>query len=115
MAEAPITGDAEEPLDGWELGDNPCEYFVLDDQLNDEQYIYIELYHARYFTEDWLRALMTTLREFPGWGVGLRAFEAGYILVFADRLMVTGPNFEQCTDIACVVRMGQANMLRVEF
>jgi hypothetical protein len=41
MGECPVedSHDVENPygLDGWELGDNPCDYFIVDDQYNHER------------------------------------------------------------------------------
>jgi len=108
MGECPISDDKQIPFVDWHCGDrDPLDFFVVDDQYNDECYIYIEIVRPRAFTDAWLRDLMRTLAVHPGWGVGILAWPKAYMLAFAERLMVTGKLFEQCRDFDCVVREGQ--------
>jgi hypothetical protein len=58
-----------------------------------------------------VRDLMATLGNHPGWGIGITTVQSAYILVFADRLMVTGSAFEACNDLTAVIRAGQASLL----
>lgn len=98
-------------LDDWTSGDrDPIDYFVIDDQYNDERYVYVEVVRPAAFTEAWLRDLMRTLARQPGWGAGLVSFRKGYVLVFADRIIVTGKPFAKCRDLTDVVRQGRAEM-----
>lgn len=106
MGECPLDVDVEDPygLRTWPLGDDPCVFYVVDDQYNDERYLYVEVHDEQHFTERWLCDLAETLRQFPGWGIGICNLNLAYILVFEDRLMVTGPIFEYCEDLASVVK-----------
>ena len=109
--ERPITDNPDvNDIDDWPLGAGPegSDYWVIDDWWNTERYVYLELPNPAAFTAQWLRDVMNALRPFPGWGVGIMAFEKPYILAFADKLMVTGSIFEKCSDLECVVRQGQA-------
>jgi hypothetical protein len=107
MGERAITNDKAISDERWPRGDHPEDFYVVDDQLNHDWYIYVEIETPSVFTEAWLRDLVGTLSDYPGWGVGLIAFRFAYILVFADKLMVTGKIFENCHDIACVVSQAQ--------
>jgi hypothetical protein len=112
MGERPITADADTP-DSWPLGDpEPTDFFVVDDQLNHERYIYVEVESARAFTKEWLLDLMHSLGPHSGWGVGIITIEEAYILAFADKLMVTGTVFGNCSDIDCIVTQVQAGFAR---
>lgn len=113
LGECPVTGDHEPRIDEWLPGDaDPIDFFVIDDQYNHEQYVYVEIVEAPAFEGEWLRRLMQTLTEFPGWGAGILAFKSAYILVFADKIMVTGSIFENCRDFDGVVRQGQAELAK---
>ncbi|HUO09932.1 MAG TPA: hypothetical protein VM008_16630 [Phycisphaerae bacterium] len=117
MGECPISTAEEPPSNQWPLGDaRPSDYFIVDDQLNDERYIYVEIVRPGAFTVEWLRDLVHTLAEYPGWGVGMQinALKAGYILAFADKLMVTGEPFVDCHDFASVVYGAQAALARLQ-
>ncbi|MBI3466578.1 MAG: hypothetical protein HY000_26490 [Planctomycetes bacterium] len=107
MGECPLDAPVRSPYGlrgAWPLGDDPCVFFVVDDQYNDERYIYLEVCREEQFTEHWLYNLSDALRDFPGWGIGIKNLNLAYILVFEDRLMVTGPIFEECEDVPSVVR-----------
>ena len=107
MGECPIT-DASEPPQEWPVGDpHPIDYFVVDDQYNHKRYVYVEVVRPTAFMRKWLLELVRAMGQFPGWGVGVMAFEKAYILAFGDRLMVTGEIFAACTDFVGVVHSGQ--------
>jgi hypothetical protein len=93
-----VTGPDEGP-DGWPK--NPA-YYVVDDQYNSELYHYAEVYERAALSEAWVAAVMRTLAGHPGWGVGVKNIKGGYLLIFADRVMVTGPVFAGCNDLAAV-------------
>jgi hypothetical protein len=93
-------GAAERDADV-DFGD--LDYWVVDDQYNDERYQYIEVCKPRGMTLAWLRDVMATLKRYPHWGAGIVGLGEGYMLVFADRLMVTGPRFEGATTFDGVV------------
>jgi hypothetical protein len=110
MGECPIT-DGEDTPESWLLADRDrLDFFVVDDQLNHERYVYVEIERPEAFTGEWLRDLVHTLADHDGWGVGIMAWPNAYMLVFADKLMVTGKRFERCRDFDCVVRQGRSTM-----
>ncbi len=109
MGVCPITDDTEIPFHNWHVADRDAiDFFVVDDQYNDERYIYVEIELPSAFTERWLRGLMRILTDYPGWGVGIEGLPQAYILAFADKLMVSGRIFKKCRDLECIVRQGQA-------
>ncbi len=87
-----------------DAGGRGMRYWVVDDQYNDELYQYVDVLDPEGFSEGWLAAVGGVLRRRPGWGVGVGHLRDGYILIFGDRLMVTGPIFEDCRDQAAVLR-----------
>jgi hypothetical protein len=78
-------------------------YWIVDDQYNDERYQNMEVYKPEGWTIEWLTALIGRLREHKGWAISIGNIDQGHLLVFADRLMVTGPTFENCDDLESVV------------
>jgi hypothetical protein len=107
-----MDGVEEPDIMQWERGDpKPRDFFILDDQLNHEMYVYVEILCGEAFTSEWLTALTRTMASYPSWGVGIIAFPKSYILAFADKLMVTGPVFEPCQDFECVIRRGREAIL----
>jgi hypothetical protein len=91
-------------------------YWVVEDQYNDERYQYVEICKAAGATVPWLLDLMKTLRRARFWGVGIEVPE-GYLLVFEDRVMVSGPTFRDAHTVGEVLaRIRQAEELtaRVE-
>jgi hypothetical protein len=99
--------DADEWLSLWERGDKDAVYFVVDDQCNSERYQYVECTNPQYFTKEWILDLMATLREVPGWGIGIDSVPGGYALLFADRIMVTGSCLENAHDLPSFVESVQ--------
>jgi len=95
--------DAGEFLAAWESGDANPAYFVIDDQYNDELYQYVEVCGTAHFTTEWIEELTASLAKWPGWGIGIVNINQGYLLVFADRLMVQGPCFAEADDLASIV------------
>ena len=99
-----VPGDASDVFTAWgKTADSDPVYFVLDDQLNHERYQYVECLNPDHFTEAWIRDLMAALVGFRGWGIGIKNIPGGYILVFADRLMVTGHCFEGVNDLSSLI------------
>jgi len=88
----------------------PDFYLIWGDYYGlDHKYLYLQVCDPTKLTEAWLRAVAITLRRHPGWGIGVqnchegRTLE-GYILVFADRVMVSGTPFKSCSDLASLAR-----------
>lgn len=112
MGECPISDDEGIDYLNWPVENRkPLDFYVCDDQYNSERYVYVEVENARVFTEKWLQGLMRTIAEYPGWGIGIKGLRDGYILVFADKLMVAGPTFGHCNDIVSVVRAGKSSFV----
>jgi hypothetical protein len=86
--------------------DDPV-YFVIDDHLNDERYQHVEVLRPDGLTADWVRAVAAFLFRRRGWGVGVTTIPRGYLLIFADKLMVTGPTFRGCRTVEAVADRGQ--------
>src|SRR5688572_5346061 len=66
-----IVRDVENPMlmlvedrNFWERGDADPIYFVLDGQLNDERYCYVELLTHEAFSAGWLQSVVRILRQF---------------------------------------------------
>jgi hypothetical protein len=97
-------------LDIWETGDPDAVYFVHDDQHNNERYQYVECSDPARFTQEWILDLMAALADLPGWGIGIGVHKA-YLLVFADKLMVTGRCFDDVNDLPTLVSSAQHAML----
>lgn len=97
--------------------DDP-RFWVVDDQYNDERYHNMEVYEPEGWTTDWLTDVIKTLRQHEGWAVSVGGIDQGHLLVFADRLMVTGPTFESCNDLESVVaaaRLATENYLERKY
>jgi hypothetical protein len=82
--------------------ENP-HFYLLDDRRNEERYHYVEVYEPSVMTLNWLKDITRVLRSFSGWGVGVKNLRRGYLLIFADRLLVTGPNFRRCKEASSVL------------
>jgi hypothetical protein len=104
MGECPIRDSEAPSLDDWPLGDpDPVDFYVVDDQFNDECYIYIEVERASAFTATWVHAMMNALTELPDWRIGVGVFRDGYMIVAANKLAVTGSTFVECNTVESVV------------
>lgn len=107
MAECPITRAAT-PYGNprWRLGSFDPDYFILDDQLNDERYVYVEVQKKRAMTARWIADVEAALRQMPGWGVCLTGMPNAYAIVFPRLLLVTGAQLKSTRDLnSTVARM----------
>lgn len=96
--------DVRELISAWSAtGDSDPDFFLLDDQLNDERYQYLECCNRDVVTEEWIHTLMEALLGCSGWGVGIKNVQRGYVLVFARKILVTGPVFRKATTLSAVV------------
>jgi hypothetical protein len=87
-----------------------CDFYVVDDQYNDELYQYFEVYNREVLTAKWLEEMMAALRRFPGWGAGLKNLRFAYLLIFGRKLMVTGCPFAGCDDVHSVAVAASASL-----
>ena len=110
MGECPITKDEELPYKLWHVAEplETLDFFVVDDQYNDERYVYVEVCRPPALTAAWLRAIMSCLGQFEGWGAGINFTPDAYILAFADRLMVTGGVLAGSQNLDSVAHLGRA-------
>lgn len=86
--------------------DDPADdphFYLVDDQYNEERYHYMQIYAPVMISLNWLKDITDTLRCYSGWGVGITNFRKGYLLIFADRLLVTGSAFRRCKDAQSVL------------
>ena len=88
----------------WESGDPDPVYYVIDDQYNDERYLYAELLGEDAFRPEWLADIATTLTGHPGWGLGVNNIPDHYMLIFSDKLMVNGSRLSSCKHAREVVQ-----------
>ena len=86
------------------------DVWVVDDQYNYELYQYVEVYNRGLLSAAWLREMMAALRRFRGWGVGVKNIRFAYLLIFGDKLMVTGYPFAGCHNIETVAAAASANL-----
>lgn len=94
--------------------EEPC-YWLVDDQYNDELYQNIQVYKPGGWNTEWLFALAKCLQKnHHGWGIHIGNIDQGHIVVFADRLMVTGSTFANCCDIESVVAAAKLACERLE-
>lgn len=80
-------------------------FYLVDDRYNEERYHYLEVYHPPALTLNWLADVTGVLGEYPGWGVGVKNLRDGYLLIFSDRLLVTGAPFRRCRDAPSVLQV----------
>ncbi len=85
------------------------DFWVVDDRYNAERYQYVQVYKPSLLTAQWIADMMAALAEHPCWGVGVSNITGGYLLIFGDRLMVTGP-FHYCNDLESVAITAAKNL-----
>jgi hypothetical protein len=113
MGECIIEDSRDFPdIDGWERGDKPETYFIVDDQYNDERYLYAEVCDAGAFSREWLAEIIETLQEHPGWAIGIKNLPDSYLLIFGNKLMVHGKPFRECCDAESVIKVVRRQIRR---
>ncbi len=75
------------------------DFFVVDDQLNNDRYIYIEISPQVHVSSEWLCAMATCLLALDGWGIAITNVTNGYVIVLAQVLLLHGPVFDGCKDL----------------
>lgn len=96
----PPRGEEEWP---WSPGDSEGPYSVEVDQYDSDLYIYVDIDSPAAFNWLWIEAIVKVLKDHAGWGVGVRCLSNGYVLIFADRLLVTGQALRTCKNVADVI------------
>jgi hypothetical protein len=111
MGEVRITAGADsvgdqriEDPESWEPGDRDPTYYIIDDQYNDERYLYTELYGDDPFNAGWLLSVTAVLQQYKGWGLGINNIPDSYVLIFGRRLMVKGRQLARCRSALEVVQ-----------
>lgn len=98
-------------------------FFVADDQYNSELFHYAEIHNRDVITTKWIHNIQDTLRRFKGWGLCLMNIRFGYVILFADRILITGPPFVNCSTVDDVIqtarrcvndRIAQAEPLQID-
>lgn len=75
----------------------PAQFWVVDDRYNEERYQYMELHDPECVTGRWLADVVSLLEAYPGWGIAVSNLRGAYVLIFVDRLMVTGKRLRNCS------------------
>ncbi len=112
MLECPITEGLDDPygMAGWMRGDKNPDYYVVDEQANNERYLYIEV-RRNGITDAWLSDVLKLLLRLPCWGIGVTDIKDGYLLLFPFIILVSGPCFNGCDDLRSVLRTWQMRAL----
>jgi hypothetical protein len=102
----PATGGGSERVEG-------AKFYVLWDEKGlDHRYAYVEVLDPAVFTAEWVEAVAEVCSRHKGWGVGIDNLKDGYVLVFADRVMVKGLPFADCRTVTDVATAGRGQLFR---
>jgi hypothetical protein len=105
MGERPLGNDDDLASQGkWPLGDRDPVYWVRDDQYNAmDGYVYVDVNRKDGMSEEWLSAIAQCVATHKPWAVCISNLSTGYIIVFCDRILVTGEVFVDCRSVEDVV------------
>jgi len=78
----------------FEQGDEPPEFFVVDDQLNDSRDLLIGIFNPSALTVDWVMDVARTLSEMPGWAVWLRNLADVGAAILPSVILVIGEELQ---------------------
>lgn len=79
-------------------------YGLADDHYNDELYIYPSIESSKHATAGYLTDVALALRGYPNYG-GVYGYEdAGWAILFGDRVVVHGEAFASCIDLETVAQ-----------
>jgi len=104
-----LTAVNEHGKTGPESNADGVDFWLVEDQLNDERYHRMEVYSSAAFSVDMIKSLATALRDHVGWGISIGGYDNGNLVLFADRLVLIGNLFEGCGslgDVATSLRNG---------
>ena len=110
MGLAVIEPGGDQP-EGWERGDDDPVYFVVDDQYNDDPWLYLEVLHSSGLTENWFMDVSSEMSQFPGWSLFISHFVKGSLVIESDRICVGGVAFEICSDLPGILDAARCHML----
>ncbi|MEQ8786112.1 MAG: hypothetical protein RIC55_07425 [Pirellulaceae bacterium] len=79
------------------------QFYVPDDQYNNERYHYLQVFDPDCVTLAWLADLMNAVQEYDGWGICIPSLTQGMMVVFDDRIMLRGERLRRCRTPADVV------------
>src|SRR5690606_36731771 len=91
-------------------GETKLSFWIVEDQYNDELYQLLEVYDATKFTEAYIQDIAASLKAHKGWAVAIGDFDRSKFLVFADRILVRGDKFGDCTTLTELIRMAHASI-----
>lgn len=78
------------------------QFYLVDDQYNDDLYQVMELYDPMALSEEWLQNVCLVLVRNAGWAIAL-SFGHFSILIFADRLLVPVDKFPDLSSVEAVL------------
>lgn len=97
---------------GPEDGHTPTpDYWLVEDQFNDDLYQIMEVYKPSAFNREWLADIVAVLKNNRGWAVALGLGDCS-ILIFKDRLMVPSDKFGKCDSVEAVLAEAKKRIKR---
>lgn len=88
----PLDFDDDES-DEDKLEDIDEDFWVVEDQLNYERYLYMEINSPKKVTANWLNDVLQFDAKFSAWGVCVTNIKLGYLIILPPVLLVMGPAF----------------------
>lgn len=77
-------------IDDCTPGDNDPQYYIIEDQYNNDCYQYVELYGHDLFSIRWLLAIQEMLSHRTNWGVGISNLPGAYVLIRHNIILAKG-------------------------
>lgn len=74
------------------------DYYLVENQYNDEMYQRMDVHFPDAWSAPWLRSLIEVLEKNPPWGIYFGGYDTGQVVLFGDRLMISGPALSGCRD-----------------
>lgn len=90
--------------------DKDPDYILYEHQYNDDLLLYLEVKDPTNVSPAWLQAVQATLARHPGWGVVVKNLRYSQMGIFADRLEVGGPAFQNARDGQAVLEAIRQNL-----
>lgn len=105
MGKRDVEGDEDASDDTWHVAHDEPDFWIVDDQLNYERYLYLEICSPMKVTEKWLCDALSMGEDFAGWGVCVTNVRKGYMIILPPVILVMGPAFaragtaEECVEV----------------